>query len=82
MTGKKTAKDTKPSTVVANDPDDLKGTLKSIGGSRSDHWNNMLANQTAERALAHEFGLRDPGQAMIATVAALVGIGRRMNWKE
>jgi len=31
MTGKKTAKETKPSTVVANDPDDLKGTQKSAG---------------------------------------------------
>jgi hypothetical protein len=36
MTAKKTAKETKPSTVVANDPDDLEGTLKNIGGSRSD----------------------------------------------
>jgi len=32
MTGKKTAKETKPSTAVANDPDDLKGRLKNIGG--------------------------------------------------
>jgi hypothetical protein len=46
MTGKKTA--TNPVTVVANDPDDLKGTLKDIGGSRSDHWNNTLANQTLQ----------------------------------
>jgi hypothetical protein len=43
---KKPANETKPSTVVANDPEDLKGMLKAIGGSRCDHWNNILANQT------------------------------------
>jgi len=47
MTGKKTANETKP-VAVANDPDDLKGTLKAIGGSRSDHWNNILASQTVQ----------------------------------
>ena len=36
------------STVVANDPDDRKGTLKNIGGSQSDHWNNILANQAVQ----------------------------------
>ena len=46
MTGKKTAKEIKPSTVVANDPNDLKGALKNIGGSLSDHWNTTLAKQT------------------------------------
>lgn len=75
MTGKKTAKDTNPATVVANDPDDLKGELKSIGGSRSDHWNNILANQTAQALwLTHS----DPAtrdKQYSATVAALVGIG-------
>jgi hypothetical protein len=50
MTGKKAAKDTNPSTVVANDPDDLKGALKNIGGSRSDHWNNILAIPPSRRS--------------------------------
>ena len=48
MTAKKVAKETKPLTVVANDPDDRKSRLKNIGGSRSDHWNNTLANQTVQ----------------------------------
>src|SRR4051812_3796916 len=48
MTEKKTAKETKSSTIVANDPADLQGRLKNIGGSRSDHWNNILANQTIQ----------------------------------
>ena len=29
-----------PTTVVANDPEDRKGRLKTIGGSQSDHWNS------------------------------------------
>jgi hypothetical protein len=46
MTGKKrTGGEKKPTTVVANNPDDLKGVLKQIGGSRSDHWNNILGDQ-------------------------------------
>lgn len=48
MTGKKTSKETKPTRAVANDPNDLKGMLKNIGGSRSDHWNNTLANQAVQ----------------------------------
>jgi len=75
MTGKKAAKDTKPSTGVASNPDDLQGTLKNIGGSHSDHWNNILVNQTLQALwLEHS----DPGtrdKQYSATVAALVGIG-------
>jgi len=75
MTGKKLAKETKPTTVVADDPEDLKGELKRIGGSRSDHWNNILANETVQALwLKHS----DPGardKQFSATVAALIGIG-------
>jgi hypothetical protein len=65
----------KATTIVANDPDDLKGILKRIGGSQSDHWNNILVNQTIrtlwikhsdKEALDRQYG---------AAVAALVGIG-------
>jgi hypothetical protein len=42
------ANDKKATTIVANYPDDLKGTLKRIGGSKSDHWNNLLANQAVQ----------------------------------
>ena len=46
MTGRKRAGgEKKATTVVANHPDDLKGVLKQIGGSRSDHWNHVLASQ-------------------------------------
>jgi hypothetical protein len=45
MSTKKLAKDKKPKTVVANDPADLKGMLRRVGGSQLDDWNNTLANQ-------------------------------------
>ena len=47
MSAKRPA-DKKPTTVFANDSNDLKGKLKSIGGSQSDHWNNTLANQAVQ----------------------------------
>ena len=34
--------------VVANDPNDRKGTLKAIGGSQSDAWNSIIANSTLQ----------------------------------
>jgi hypothetical protein len=40
--------------VLADDPNDRKGTLKNIGGSQSDHWNNILANQVVQVALGQE----------------------------
>ena len=38
----------KTATVVANNPDALKGVLKQIGGSQSDHWNEVLAIQALQ----------------------------------
>jgi hypothetical protein len=41
-------------TIVANDPEALKGTLKRVGGSQSDHWNSVLSYQTVQTLwLAH-----------------------------
>jgi hypothetical protein len=75
MIGKKTDKETKPSTVVANEPDDLKGALKNIGGSRSDHWNNTLANQVVQALWLKHSDPPTRDKQYSATVAALVGIG-------
>jgi len=73
MTRKKSVTDTQPSPVVVNDPDELKGELRAIGGSRSDHWNNILANQTVQALwLKQDSATRDHQYS--ATVAALVGI--------
>jgi hypothetical protein len=75
MTGKKTAKGKEPTTVVAHDPEDRKGTLKSIGGSQSDHWNNTLANQAVQALWVKNSEAAERDRQMNATVAALVGIG-------
>jgi hypothetical protein len=35
----------KAKAIFVNDPDKLEGTMKCVGGSRSDHWNETSANQ-------------------------------------
>ena len=74
-TKKSAADDKKATTVVANDPDDLKGTLKRFGGSQSDHWNNLLANQTIQALWLKSSDPATRDKQYSATVAALVGIG-------
>ena len=75
MSTKKSGADKKSTTVVADDPENLKGTLKRIGGSQSDHWNNVLGNQALQSlwtkpsdkgALDRQYG---------AAIAGLIGIG-------
>jgi hypothetical protein len=76
MTGKKAgAGSNKPKTIVADHPDDRKGALKRIGGSRSDTWNNILANQTVQTLWLKDFSKEARGRQYRATVAALIGIG-------
>jgi hypothetical protein len=65
----------KPRTVVANDPEALKGTLKRMGGSQSDHWNNVLVNQTAQALWLTRSDSEMQDKQLSATVAALIGIG-------
>jgi hypothetical protein len=63
---------------VHNDPAKHKGTLKSVGGSVSDDWNNLVANQTV-RALWH-FESADPEtkkRDRSATINALIGLSPR-----
>ena len=67
--------DKKATTIVANDPDDLKGTLKRIGGSQSDHWNNILVNQTIQTLWIKHSEKEALDRQYSAAVAALVGIG-------
>jgi hypothetical protein len=75
MSGKKPAAANTPTTIVANDPDDLKGTLKRIGGSQSDHWNNILVNQAIRTLWIKHSDKETQDQQCSATVAALIGIG-------
>ncbi|MBM3527720.1 MAG: hypothetical protein FJX62_06485 [Alphaproteobacteria bacterium] len=75
MTIKKHAAKAEPKTVVADDPDDRKGRLKSIGGSQSDHWNNTLANQAVQALWVKNSSAEERDKQLSATVAALIGIG-------
>ncbi|MGE3064906.1 MAG: hypothetical protein AB7K67_04935 [Hyphomicrobiaceae bacterium] len=73
MSAKKPAANA-PKTVVADDPDDRKGRLKNIGGSQSDHWNNILANQAVQALWVKNSSWEERDKQLSATVAALIGI--------
>jgi len=66
-----------PRTVIANDPERLSGALKQIGGSRSDHWNNVLATQALQTLWVKHSDKNTCEEQYDATVAALIGIGPR-----
>ena len=73
MTRKKQAKRNKPKTIIANDPNDQKGALKTIGGSQSDHWNNVLANQAVNALWMKHFDDETIDRQLAAVVAGLEG---------
>jgi hypothetical protein len=64
----------KPAAVVTHGPENLKGRLKRLGGSQSDHWNNVLANQAANTLWLSK-DLETQKRQYSATAAALIGIG-------
>jgi hypothetical protein len=76
MSAKKpAANDKKATTVVASDSDDLKGALKCIGGSQSDHWNNVLGNQALQSLWIKNSNKEERDRQCGATIAGLIGIG-------
>jgi hypothetical protein len=64
----------KPAVINMNDPDDSKGTLKSMGGSKSDNWNNIIANQAINTLWVGHSDKDTCDRQYSATVMALVGI--------
>jgi hypothetical protein len=58
-----------------DDPDCHRGRLKPIGGSQSDHWNNVLINQTCNALGLKPSDKENCEQRCSAAVTALVGIG-------
>ena len=75
MTMTKTAKKpAKPESEVHHDASKLKGALKAIGGSMSDDWNNLIANQTVQALWLKHSDPETKATQYSATVAALVGI--------
>jgi hypothetical protein len=75
MRAKKPAADKKATTVVVNDPDNLKGTLKRIGGSQSDHWNNVIGDQALQSLWIKHSDKEARDRQCGAAIAGLVGIG-------
>jgi hypothetical protein len=63
-----------PATVqAADDPASLPGSLKAIGGSKNDNWNNTLAIQTLN-CLTHSKDDQAAKRKHGAALAALIGI--------
>lgn len=58
-------------------PEDLEPTLKQLGGSQSDHWNNVLANQTLNTLWVSHSDDEVRDRQISATAAGLVGIAPR-----
>ena len=76
MTKRKLADRKEPATVVAEDTENRKGSLKAIGGSQSDAWNTAVANQALQTLWLN--GSDDEERDLRlkkATLAALTGIG-------
>jgi hypothetical protein len=69
------AKNSADATVVeAHDPASLPGKLKSLGGSKSDVWNNVLANQAIQTLWSKNSNEGERKNQISATIAALIGI--------
>ena len=64
-----------PKAIFIGDPHDRQGKLKDIGGSRSDTWNNLLANQAVDTLWVKYSDPATRDRQKIATVEALIGIG-------
>jgi hypothetical protein len=72
MSKKKPAEETTPSIVVAN-----AGAWKHIGGSQSDAWNEVLANQTGRTLWLKYSDDETRDRQYDATIAGLIGMGPR-----
>ena len=71
-------KSTKPEPEVhVHDLSKLRGKLKVIGGSMSDDWNNILANQTIKTLWLKHSDAEEIRRQRHATVDALIGIKPR-----
>jgi hypothetical protein len=60
-------------TIMAQDGDG-RGSLKNVGGSQSDCWNNTLANQAVQALWFGNSDAETRQRQLSATVAAMVGI--------
>jgi hypothetical protein len=66
-----------PETVVAKDPSVQPGTLKAVGGSASDEWNNRIANDTIVTLWLKNSDPETRQKQISGAIAGLVGINPR-----
>src|SRR6202162_412951 len=70
----KAKKSVEPTVVEAHDPSSLPGKLKPIGGSKSDTWNNVIANQAVQTIWGKNSNEDERKKQVSATIAGLIGI--------
>jgi hypothetical protein len=69
-------KQTKQKTVLkVHDPSLLPGKLRAVGGSKSDDWNNVVANQAMQTIWVKNSDQEERTKLCSAALAGLVGIG-------
>ena len=71
----KTKQPVRTNVVQAHDPSSLPGKLRSIGGSKSDTWNNVVANQEMQSIWGKNSDQEERNNLYSAAIAGLVGIG-------
>jgi hypothetical protein len=64
----------KPKVTNVTHPNQERSQLKALGGSQSDAWNNILANQTMQSLWLKHSNEDDRDKQFKATAAALIGI--------
>jgi hypothetical protein len=74
MKSKKLPAPSSATTLVTIDPEKRKGALQAIGGSRSDDWNNIVANQAVQALWMKNSDKETRDLQYGATVDALIGI--------
>jgi len=65
---------TEPKTLVVSDRENWKGVFKRIGGSQSDDWNHLIANQAMQALWENPGGATVKDKDRRAIVGALDGI--------
>lgn len=74
MTKQEQTGETEPKILAVSDQEDRKGVLKRIGGSQSNDWNNLIANQAMQALWENPVGATVEDKDRRAIVGALDGI--------
>ncbi len=71
MAAKAKKKNTNAKNVTIGDPNEMKGELKTIGGSMFDDWNNVLVNQVTRSLWVNNSDEQSHEKQLNAAIAAL-----------